>query len=172
MYCLTDQEIDFILTDIIDRGIISKDLQHSLLDHICVIIEQNLKPGHDFREYYFNVIKSFYRFELAEIEEETRKLSTFKNHLVLNKKQFFSLIFSIFIGPFIIYNTLWVDMHWQSERWDMPDAIWGASVAYALWPALIIMVIFLTPEKLDPLIPKQSTILLGGKPFIKIIPHF
>jgi len=172
MYCLTDQEVDFILQDIIGRGIITEDLQFNLLDHICILIEQNLEPGLDFKEYYFSVIRTFYRFELSEIEEETRILSSYKHHLVFNKKQFFSLVFSIFTGPFIIYNLLWIDMNWQSERWDIPVDVWGASIAYALWPALIILVVFITPEKYDPLIPKQSTIVLGVKPFIKIIPHF
>ena len=172
MYCLTDQEVDFILQDIIDRGITTEDLQYNLLDHICIIIEQNLEPGLDFKECYFSVIKTFYRVELSEIEEETRLLSIYKNHLVLNKRQFFFLIFSIFIGPFIVYNMLWIDMNWQSDRWNIPIDIWGTSLAYALWPALIILVIFLTPEKYDPLIPKESSILLGKKPFIKIIPHF
>jgi hypothetical protein len=171
MYCLTDQEVDFILTDIIDRGIVTEDLQYNILDHICIIIEQNLEQHGDFKECYLSVIKSFYKKELSEIEYETRMLSICKNHLAFNKTQFFSLIFSIFIGPFIMYMILWIDMHWQSERWDLPEAVWGASLAYGLWPALIIMVIFLTPEKLDPLIPKQSTIILGLNPFIKIIPH-
>lgn len=171
MYCLTDQEVDFILKDIVDRGIVTEDLQFNLLDHICIIIEQSLEQGADFKECYFSVVKRFYKLELSEIEEETRILSSFKNHIVFSKKQFFSLVFSVFIGPFIIYNILWIDVHWQSERWDLPEAVWGASLAYGLWPALIIMVIFLTPEKLDPLIPKQSTVILGLNPFIKIIPH-
>ncbi len=172
MYCLTEQEVDFILHDIVDRGIVTEDLQFNLLDHICILIEQKLEQGADFKECYFFVVKTFYKYELSEIEEETRILSGFKSHLAFNKKQFFSLVFSVFIGPFIIYNLLWIDMHWQSDRWDIPEDVWGASIAYALWPALIILVIFLTPEKYDPLIPKQSTIILGIKPFIKIIPNY
>ncbi len=171
MHSLTDQEVDFILKDILDRGIITEDLQHNLLDHICIIIENNLEEDGDFTACYLSVIKTFYKNDLSEIEFETRMLSTFKNHLAFNKMQFFSLIFSIFIAPFILYNLLWIDIHWQSERWYLPDAVWGASLAYGCWPALIIMIVFFTPEKLEPLIPKDSTILLGTKPFIKIIPH-
>jgi hypothetical protein len=170
MYCLSDQEVDFILKDITCRGIISEDLQQSLLDHICIIIEQNLDQNGDFKEFYFSVIKTFYRNNLSEIEEETHILLTYKNHLVFNRKQFFFLLFLIFTGPFIAYNILWIDMNWQSSRWNIPIDIWGNSVAYALWPSLILLVIFLTPEKFEPLIPKKSTILLGIKPFIKIIP--
>jgi hypothetical protein len=172
MYCLSDLEVDFILKDIIARGITTEDIQYNLLDHICIIIEQNLEQNGDFKEFYFSAIKTFYRHDLSEIETETRILSNYKKHLVLNRKQFFLLVFSTFIGPFIAYNILWIDTNWQSTRWDIPIEIWGNSVAYALWPSLIFLVIFLTPEKFDPLIPKKSTILLGMKPFIKIIPDF
>ena len=172
MYCLSDQEVDFILKDIIACGIITEDIQNNLLDHICIIIEQNLGQNDDFKEFYFSVIKTFYRHDLSEIEEQTRILSNYKKHLVFNRMQFFLLVFSIFIGPFIAYNILWIDVNWQSSRWDIPIDIWGNSVAYALWPSLILLVIFLTPEKFEPLIPKKSTILLGIKPFIRIIPDF
>ena len=172
MYCLSDLEVDFILKDIIARGIITEDIQYNLLDHICIIIEENLEQDGDFKEFYFSIIKTFYRHDLSEIEAETRILSNYKKHLVFNRKQFFLLIFLIFIGPFIAYNILWIDMNWQSTRWDIPIEIWGNSLAYALWPSLIFLVIFLTPEKFDPLIPKKSTIVLGIKPFIKIIPDF
>jgi hypothetical protein len=172
MYCLSDQEVDFILKDIIARGIITEDVQYNLLDHICIIIEQKFEQNGDFKEFYFSVIKTFYRHDLSEIEEETRVLLNYKNHLVFNRKQFFLLVFMIFIGPFIAYNIVWIDVNWQSSRWNIPIDIWGNSVAYALWPSLIFLVIFLTPEKLEPLIPKKSTILLGIKPFIKVIPHY
>ena len=113
-----------------------------------------------------------HRHDLSEIEEETRVLLNYKNHLVFNRKQFFLLVFMIFIGPFIAYNIVWIDVNWQSSRWNIPIDIWGNSVAYTLWPILILLVIFLTPEKFEPLIPKKSTILLGIKPFIKVIPHY
>ena len=172
MYYLSDLEVDFILKDIIARGIITEDIQHNLLDHICIIIEENLEQDGDFKEFYFSTIKTFYRHELSEIEAEARILSTYKKHVVFNRKQFFFLLFLIFIGPFIAYNILWIDLNWQSTRWNIPIEIWGNSLAYALWPSLIFLVIFLTPEKFDPLIPKKSTILLGIKPFIQIIPDF
>ncbi len=172
MYHLSDEEVDFILNDIIARGIITEDIQNNLLDHVCIIIEQNLNQDGDFKEFYFTTIKTFYRHNLSELEEETRILSTCKNHIIFNKMQFSFLLFSIFIGPFIAYNILWIDMNWQTSRWWIPIDVWGNSIAYALWPSLILLVIFLTPEKFEPLIPKKSRILLGKKPFIKIIPDF
>jgi len=165
MYCLSDLEVDFILKDIIARGITTEDIQYNLLDHICIIIEQNLEQNGDFKEFYYSIIKTFYRHDLSEIEAETCILSNYNKHVVLNRKQFFFLIFLIFIGPFIAYNILWIDLNWQSSRWHIPIEIWGNSVAYALWPSLIFLVIFLTPEKFDPLIPKKINDSSGHKAF-------
>jgi hypothetical protein len=47
--------------------------------------------------------------------------------------------------------------------------IWLETTIYALFPLLIIAVLFLTPEKYDPLIPRKSTIVVGKKPFFQII---
>jgi hypothetical protein len=54
-------------------------------------------------------------------------------------------------------------------RVDLPVRIWGDTLVYALFPFLIIFVLFVTPDRLDPLIPKGSKIYLGSKPFIKIV---
>jgi hypothetical protein len=52
---------------------------------------------------------------------------------------------------------------------SIPFEIWGSTLVFALFPLLVLLVLFLTPEKLDPLIPRKSKILLGINPFIKII---
>ncbi len=75
MYCLSDQEVDFILKDIITRGIITEGIQQNLLDHICTMIEQDLEQNGDFKEFYFSIIKTFYRHDLSEIEKEARNPS-------------------------------------------------------------------------------------------------
>jgi hypothetical protein len=43
MYCLSDKQIDFIATDIRQRGIHLPGLHENLLDHICIIIEEKLE---------------------------------------------------------------------------------------------------------------------------------
>ena len=48
-------------------------------------------------------------------------------------------------------------------------SIWVETLVYALFPILILLVLFLMPERFDPIIPKRSKILLGKKPFIQII---
>jgi hypothetical protein len=171
MYSINEKQIDFILNDIHARGINIESLQRDLLDHICIIIEQTLEKEEDFEECYLQVIRTFYRKELHELEEETIFLLTCKNHIALSRNWFFLLLFTIFIGPFIGYDIVWLANSGQTTGWNIPIYIWGASMVYSIFPLLILLVLFFTPDRLDPLIPSNSTILLGIDPFIKIIPN-
>ncbi len=47
-------------------------------------------------------------------------------------------------------------------------SIWVETLVYALFPVLILLVLFLMPERFDPVIPKKSKVLIGKKPFIQI----
>ncbi len=85
MYCISDEQIEYILNDIRRNGVEMEDLQLNLLDHVCCIIEQNLKDGDDFEGFYKNTMKQFYKKELREIEEETITLLMFKNFYTMKK---------------------------------------------------------------------------------------
>jgi hypothetical protein len=52
---------------------------------------------------------------------------------------------------------------------NLPDRIWGDTLVYSIAPVLLLLVLFLTPDRFDPLLPGKSKILIGGKPWIKII---
>jgi hypothetical protein len=55
-------------------------------------------------------------------------------------------------------------------RIDTFIAIWGDTMAWSLFPILVILVLYLTPERLSPLIPRAAHIRIGGKkPFLHII---
>jgi len=170
MYSLSEQQLDFILSDINARGVRLESLQYDLLDHICVIIEQKLEKEEDFDQCYEATISAFYRQELREIEEETIFLLARRNRLTLSRNQFFLLLFTIFIGPFVSYDLAWLVTSGPTAGWNIPLHIWAPTVVYSLFPLLILLVLLLTPERLDPLIPVKSTVLLGIRPFIKIIP--
>jgi hypothetical protein len=171
MYSITDQQIDFIQCDIRNLGIVTESLQQNLLDHICIIIEQNLNDNENFEEFYNSTIKRFYRQELKELEEETIFLLDSKGlFTLLSRNQFFLLLFTLFIGPFIAYDLFWYINSNQTNGFNIPFEVWGAAVVYPLFPLLVLLVLFLTPDRLDPLIPRKSKILLGIKPFIKIVP--
>ncbi len=94
MYCISEQQIDYILNDIGARGVKMEGLQLNLLDHICCIIEQQLEENGDFEHFYAQVIQQFYKNDLREIEEETISLLTNKNYYVMKKIMLYSGTFS------------------------------------------------------------------------------
>ena len=89
MYRITDENIDFILEDLRRRGIRTESLQLNLLDHICIIIEENLDEHGNFERLYAETIKSFYQKELFELENETNYL-LYQNNFIMKKAMIIS----------------------------------------------------------------------------------
>jgi uncharacterized protein DUF3592 len=48
-------------------------------------------------------------------------------------------------------------------------SMWAETLVYAVFPVLILVVLFFMPQRFDPVIPKKSKVVLGKKPFIQII---
>lgn len=109
MYQLSEQQIDYIFDDISARGVEMESLQQNLLDHVCCIIENNLEENGDFESFYQKTIKSFYKDELWEIEEETLLLLTYKNYYTMKKIMINS---GIAAATFFIIGSFFKFMHW------------------------------------------------------------
>jgi hypothetical protein len=109
MYCITDQQIDYILSDIRRRGVEMEDLQLNLLDHICCIVEHDLKDGDDFENFYQRIIKQFFKRELWEIEEETITLLTFKHYYAMKKTMITSGVIAV---TAFLAGSFFKIMHW------------------------------------------------------------
>lgn len=113
MYCLSEKQIDYILNDISARGVEMESLQLNLHDHICCIIEQNLEENGDFESFYQKTIKTFYKDEIWEIEEETLLLLTYKNYYAMKKIMILSGTFS---AATMILGILFKFMHWPGAE--------------------------------------------------------
>lgn len=171
MVQLTDSQIDFILDDLYRQGIRTEGLRQNLLDHICILIEQNLEEDGDFAAYYASVVPSFYKDELRELEEETHLLLTVrKPFLLLSRARFFWLLFALFLGPFISYDIYWSLGSSPGNGLMLPMEVWGATFVFALFPLLVFLVLLLTPERYDPLVPRGAKILIGWRPIIRVLP--
>lgn len=109
MYCLTEQQVTFILNDIKKKGVEMEDLQLNLLDHVCCIIENELEANGDFEQFYFSTIKTFYKKSLGEIEEETISLVNNKNYYVMKKVMMMSGIIS---AALFSVGITFKFMHW------------------------------------------------------------
>lgn len=113
MYSLSEQQIDFILRDIKSRGVEMEDLQVSLLDHICCIIESELEPDGDFESFYRKTIPRFFKKELREIEEETVLLLTFKHYYAMRKTMITTGTMSVVL---MIFGSFFKLMHWPGAN--------------------------------------------------------
>ncbi len=165
MFPINDQHIDFVLRDLDANGIKTPDLQQNLLDHICILAERDLTEGDDFYIYYRSAILSFYREELAEIETETRFLLRHRRPwLLLSRSQFLCGLFIVLVGPFIAFALLWL-----LRMGRLPLEVWGGTLVFMQFPFLIWLVIALTPDRFDPLLPKGAKVLLGRRPIISIL---
>lgn len=80
---ISDEELDFILEDIKSNGVVLEDLQNSLLDHICCIIEHEMPVNEDFYKFYRQILPRFFKKELKELQVETENLLTFKNYYAM-----------------------------------------------------------------------------------------
>jgi hypothetical protein len=127
MYQLTDKQVDYILDDIRSRGIVNEDLQQDLLDHVCCLIEQKLEENDDFEAGYRNLIKTFYTGSLAEIEEETIALLTYKNYYTMKKMMILSGTFSAIT---MVWGLICKFMHWPGAAVLLPFGILSGCLVF------------------------------------------
>ena len=113
MYCITDEQVAYILNDIRRNGLEMEDLQLNLLDHICCKVEQEFKENDDFERFYKQAIKQLCNNGLYEIEEETINLLTFKNYYVMKKAMMISGAISV--GA-LIFGSFFKVMHWPGAN--------------------------------------------------------
>ncbi len=109
MYCITDEQIEYIHNDIRRDGVAMEDLQLNLLDHICCIIEQEFEGNDDFEHFYRQTLKRICDKNLHEIEEETINLLTFKNYYFMKKAMMLSGAISV---AALIFGSFFKVMHW------------------------------------------------------------
>ena len=168
MYQLSEQQIDFIEYDLTRLGIQTKSIRDNILDHICILLEERLEKQNDFSVAYEEILKTFYTHELREIEVDARVAVLSSRHLVLNKLQFFVVLFFVLIAPFVLY-LLYQSTHISSQPMILPiKEAWKPALAYATWPLSSLIVLFLIPDRLDSPIPRHSRIFIGLCPFISV----
>jgi len=60
--------------------------------------------------------------------------------------------------------------HPADARINTAFGMWADLWVNSLLPELVLLILFITPRRFDPLIPRKARVRLGIKPFIKIIP--
>lgn len=108
-YELKESQIAMIASDIASRGVSTAGLQESLLDHICILMEEEMKPGADFDTCYRKVIRRFNAGRLHELETETQLLSHFKDYYGMKK---IMLLIGTASASLVVIGGLFKVMHW------------------------------------------------------------
>jgi len=154
MYNLSNKQIEYIFNEIKRNKIQIEDLQLNLLDHICCIVEQNLKEGDDFESLCAKTIKQFYKNELREIEEETIQLLIFKNYYAMKKVMIISGTLS---AAAFIAGSLFKIIHLQLAAPVLFLAI--INISFVFLPLLFIVKIREIKANRDKLIIALGTIV-------------
>ena len=154
MYNLSEQQIEYILNDIRRNGVEMEDLQLNLLDHICCIIEQNLKEGDDFEDFYRKTVKQFCKHELWEIEEETIILLTIKNYYVMKKSMIISGTISV---AALLFGSFFKIMHWPGANVMLLLGI--GTLCLIFLPLMLLLKTKETDDKRDKLVIGAGTLV-------------
>jgi hypothetical protein len=172
MATLTDEQIDYVVADLHAHGIRLEGLRDNLLDHICILLEEKLDAGGNFEAEYAGVITTFYRTALCELEEEALFLASLRGpHVLLSRRLFFLGVLTLVLSPYLVYiATWWWVLRPAGDGRQLLDVL-DFVLVFSLFPLLITLVIFLTPDRFDPLIPWRSKILLGFRPLIRVLPE-
>lgn len=169
MYSLSNEQVELIDRDLIRLGLRTESVRANILDHLCIMIEQEITCADEFEEAYRNFLPAFYNKELHEIETQTQLLLWSRDHLILTKLQFFALLFFMLAAPFVIYLLCTIPVQSPTSVYAVPKIVWGPVLAYATWPLCSLFVLFLIPDHLDPPIPKHARVALGFRPVIFVI---
>ncbi|PHS07382.1 MAG: hypothetical protein COA88_08595 [Kordia sp.] len=106
MFKVTDEHIDFIISDLKRKGIVLKDLQENIVDHVCCLTETELPESGNFEAYYEKIIARFFNQELKELQQETDSLVNSKSIDLLKSTLQVSGVISVLLLGFGVYYKL------------------------------------------------------------------
>ena len=109
---ISDEQVEFIRSDLQQRGVSMTSLRDGLLDHLCCMLETD-HSGKDFGEAYRNVIREFGEFDFLPLQEETTELIQILQKNTMNK----TLRITGFLScAFIIAGSTFKFMHWPGAN--------------------------------------------------------
>lgn len=123
---LTEEQIDYIATNLEFYGVASEELRNDLLDHICTHIEQS--GNEDFESAYSEALQKFGGHHAMEtLQRDTYLLTTFRKSMRRQKL--------IYILGFITFFTITVGAIFKWLHWPGANiiAVCGMSLLMFLY---------------------------------------
>lgn len=157
---VSDEQVDFILHEIEARGVTIEDLQWSLLDHMCCIIENEMSETDNFDQFFQRLLPRFFNDNLREIQEETELLLTFKHFYAMKK---ILVISGLLASAFTLIGSLFKVLHWP-----------GAGISFVLGIGIfgVIFLPLMIALKFKDEVKMQDKLVLSFGLFIGIITTF
>ena len=147
MHRVSEKEEQLILDDIKRRGVVTEDLQHNLLDHVCCIIENEMPEGVSFLGFYESIIPRFFNKELKELQVETDNLIRFKNYYAMKKTLYIAGIVSSLMT---ILGAIFKTFHLQGA--SVLIVLGGLSFSFIFLPLIIALKFKDEESKTDKLV--------------------
>ncbi len=155
MHKITDQQIDFIISDFAKRGVDLEDLRDNLLDHVCCIIENEMTENDDFYRFYDTVLPRFFKRDLREIQIETENLLRFKNFYTMKKIMNITGILTVVLT---LMGSIFKTMHWPGAGVMIVS---GGALFSLIFLPLLIAIKFRDDNSLKDKIVFSFGLLLG-----------
>ena len=155
MHKITDQQIDYIISDFVKRGVVLEDLRDNLLDHMCCIIENEMTENDDFYRFYESVLPRFFKQSLREIQIETENLLRFKNFYTMKKLMNITGAFTVILT---LLGSIFKTMHWPGAGIMI---VAGAAIFCLLFLPLLIAIKFRDDNSLKDKIVFSFGLVLG-----------
>ena len=109
---LTEEQVDYIATNLEFYGIASDDLRADVLDHICTYIESC--ESDDFDAAYKDAIQQFGGYQaMGGIERDTYLMVSFRNTI---RRQKILNTFGCLATVSIVAGVLFKSMHWPGAN--------------------------------------------------------
>lgn len=159
---IRDEETDRILADLERAGIELEDLRMNLLDHICCLLETEMEEGDDFETHYQSVLRRFYQKELAEIQQETDALLTFKHYYAMKNTLKIS---GMIAGALTLLGAMLKTFHLPGANASM---LLGGALFSLLFLPLMIVLKFRDEEKTTDKLVLSMGLLIGMFAFVGI----
>jgi len=108
---LSDEQVDFIFSEVNRSKIDSNELKEDLVDHLSCVIEENINQGKSFEESYKEAYQIVCPNGFDEIYQETIMLLTSKKITIMRKLLFLvGFIATIFLTTSFMFKAL----HWPN----------------------------------------------------------
>ena len=130
---ITDEQVDFIEKEILKGDVKSKELRDDLLDHMCCLVEIEIKKGLSFEQAYQKAFLQTSPNGYGEIQNETLFLLNYNK--IMNMKRLTYISGFIFSASFTL-GMLFKLLHWPGATSMLYMGIFG--LAFVFVPMLLV----------------------------------